>query len=112
MKVVARLLVSHKIVILMLSNYERRDLRDRVLAVGSDWLSRSVEVLDTSLINMLSLCRSIRSILWCQFWLSLLSWLMHDRVCHIRRLSLRLILRGLIRVACEASCGLLSILLI
>lgn len=96
----------------MLSNYERRDLLDWVLAVGSDWLSRSVEVLDTSLINMLRLCRSIRSILRCQFWLSLLNWLMHDSGCHIRRLSLRLTLLGLFLVACKAICSLLSILLI
>ena len=59
LKVVARLLVSHVVVVLMLSNYERRNLRYRVLAVASGWLGRSMEMLDTNLISMLRLCRSI-----------------------------------------------------
>ena len=111
LKVVARLLVRHMVMMLMISNYERRDLRDWVLAVGSDRFGRSMEVLDTSLIDMLRLCCST-SILRCQFWLSLLDWLMYDIAWHIRRRNLRLHGLVFILVVCEASGSLLSILLI
>ena len=111
LKVVARLLVRHMVMMLMISNYERRDLRDWVLAVGSDRLGRSMEVLDTSLIDMLRLCCST-SILRCQFWLSLLDWLMYDIAWHIRRRNLRLHGLVFILVVCKTSGSFLSILLI
>ena len=111
LKVVARLLVRHMVMMLMISNYERRDLRDWVLAVGSDRFGRSMEVLDTSLIDMLRLCCST-SILRCQFWLSLLDWLMYDIAWHIRRRNLRLHGLVFILVVCKTSGSFLSILLI